>query len=59
MEAEKWVNWTTCIKKTDNPEILNLEDCYKDPGYLNTCWDGVLNITRFVVSDIEMLQVLL
>jgi hypothetical protein len=46
MEVEKWVNWTACIKETDNPDILNIEDCINDEKYLGTCFDGTLNITR-------------
>ena len=46
MEIEKWVNWTGCIKETDDPEILNLDSCFSDPEYLSTCWDGTWNITK-------------
>ena len=48
MEVEKWVNWTACIKETGDPEILDLNDCYKDPNYMGTCLDGTLNITKLV-----------
>lgn len=46
METEKFVNWTACTKETDNPEILDLKDCYDAPEYMKTCFDGTLNITK-------------
>jgi len=37
MENENKVNWNNCIKATVDPNILDLSECYKDPGYRGIC----------------------
>ena len=34
------------FKTTDDPEIYDLSECYEDPNYGGTCFDGLLDITR-------------
>ena len=54
MEIEPKVDWAACIQESDDPEILNLEQCFKNetfnekcekPGECR-CYDGTLDITR-------------
>jgi len=50
MQVETKVDWDACIETTDDPNFLDLTECYKDPGYQGTCLDGTLNITRYFLT---------